>query len=154
MAVAETGSQQDFAQFETLVAEYKVTLACCREAFSRLKAAEQELQEQAGRLGASTDALDLSGEIGGTLKAEIQKVGTTVELLHRLSERELLVFTLLGQGVATPEIALRLSIATSTVETYRERVKQKLGLASGTALVREAVLWVANRDREMLSADA
>jgi DNA-binding NarL/FixJ family response regulator len=62
----------------------------------------------------------------------------------RLSSRELQIFTMIGNGRSTLEIADELQIAVSTMETYRERLKAKLNLESGSALTRHAVLWVLN----------
>lgn len=59
----------------------------------------------------------------------------------QLSGRELQIFTLIGQGRTTPQIATELGLAVSTVETYRERLKSKLNLNSGTELTRHAILW-------------
>ncbi|HUP43833.1 MAG TPA: response regulator transcription factor [Thermoanaerobaculia bacterium] len=59
-----------------------------------------------------------------------------------LSDRELEVFGLIGEGLGTREIAERLGLAVKTVETYREHVKEKLGLESGPELARRAVAWV------------
>jgi DNA-binding NarL/FixJ family response regulator len=53
----------------------------------------------------------------------------------RLSDRELEIFRLLGQGLGTRQIAAKLARGTSTVETHRAAIKRKLGLASGTELV-------------------
>jgi DNA-binding NarL/FixJ family response regulator len=60
----------------------------------------------------------------------------------RLSGRELVILSLIGQGNSTNQIAGELHLAVSTVETYRERIKTKLGLASSAELIRHAVLWV------------
>ncbi len=60
---------------------------------------------------------------------------------RQLSNRELQIFTMIGQGRNTHEIAAELQIAVSTVETYRERLKTKLNLASGPELVRYAFFW-------------
>jgi DNA-binding NarL/FixJ family response regulator len=60
----------------------------------------------------------------------------------RLSSRELQIFTMIGQGRTTHDIAAELQIAVSTVETYRERLKAKLSLPSGSALVRHAIFWM------------
>lgn len=57
------------------------------------------------------------------------------------STRELQIFTLIGQGETTQKIAKQLFLAPSTVETYRERIKNKLSLASGAELTRKAILW-------------
>src|SRR6516162_3123049 len=52
--------------------------------------------------------------------------------LHALADRELEVFRLIGEGVKTAEIAERLHLSVSTVETYRERIRNKLHLKGGT----------------------
>jgi len=62
--------------------------------------------------------------------------------LNTLSGRELQIFTLIGQGRNTHQISDDLKLAVSTVETYRERLKTKLNLASGAELTRHAILWV------------
>jgi len=64
------------------------------------------------------------------------------ELVATLSDRELEVFTLIGQGLGTREIADRLGLSVKTVETYREHIKDKLLLDTATALTRRAVAWV------------
>jgi DNA-binding NarL/FixJ family response regulator len=63
----------------------------------------------------------------------------------RLSSRELQIFTLIGEGHPTPQIAEELGLAVSTVETYRERLKAKLGLSSGSELTRHAILWTLQK---------
>jgi DNA-binding NarL/FixJ family response regulator len=68
-----------------------------------------------------------------------------VTLLDKqLSGRELQIFTLIGQGRTTPQIANELHLAVSTVETYRERLKTKLDLGSGAELTRHAILWATS----------
>ncbi|MEM0961217.1 MAG: response regulator transcription factor [Bacteroidota bacterium] len=62
--------------------------------------------------------------------------------LEVLSDRELEVFEMTGRGVATREIADRLHLSVKTVESYRSRIKAKLGLANGTELMKHAVTWV------------
>jgi DNA-binding NarL/FixJ family response regulator len=64
------------------------------------------------------------------------------ENVSNLSGRELQIFTLIGQGRNTHQISNELKLAVSTVETYRERLKTKLNLASGAELTRHAILWV------------
>jgi DNA-binding NarL/FixJ family response regulator len=65
----------------------------------------------------------------------------TADPLEDLSDRELEVFRRLGQGEGTREIANALSISIKTVQSYCLRIKEKLGMGSGTELVREAVRW-------------
>jgi DNA-binding NarL/FixJ family response regulator len=62
-----------------------------------------------------------------------------------LSDRELEVFELIGEGLGTRQIAARLKLSTSTVETHRAHIKDKLNLKNATELVRAAVEWVAGR---------
>ncbi len=62
--------------------------------------------------------------------------------VEELADRELEVFRLIGQGVKTAEIAKRLHLSVKTVETYRDRIRQKLGLADGAELVHTATQWV------------
>jgi DNA-binding NarL/FixJ family response regulator len=62
--------------------------------------------------------------------------------LDALADRELEVFRLIGQGVKTAEIAERLHLSVKTVETYRDRIRQKLDLDDGTKLAHYATQWV------------
>lgn len=62
--------------------------------------------------------------------------------VQRLSDRELEVFDLIGRGLETKQIAQRLQLSRKTVETHRERIKDKLNLRSGTELTRHAFQWV------------
>jgi DNA-binding NarL/FixJ family response regulator len=64
-----------------------------------------------------------------------------------LSDRELEVLRLIGNGVRTAEIAVRLHLSVKTVETYRDRIRRKLGLNDGTDLARYAAQWVLEEDR-------
>ncbi len=61
--------------------------------------------------------------------------------LDRLSDRELDVFRLIGQGRKTQEIADQLHLSVKTVETYRDRIRQKLDLSDGAELTRCALQW-------------
>lgn len=62
--------------------------------------------------------------------------------LERLSDRELEVFRLLGQGLGTRQIAKLLHLSISTVESHRARIKEKLDVKTGTQLLQHAVKWV------------
>lgn len=62
--------------------------------------------------------------------------------LDALADRELEVFRLIGQGVKTAAIAERTHLSVKTVETYRDRIRQKLDLHDGTALAHYATQWV------------
>jgi len=62
--------------------------------------------------------------------------------LDVLADRELEVFRLIGDGVKTVDIAERLHLSVKTIETYRDRIRQKLSLSDGTKLAHYAVQWV------------
>jgi DNA-binding NarL/FixJ family response regulator len=61
--------------------------------------------------------------------------------VDRLSDRELEVFQLLGNGLTTRKIAERLGRSIKTIETYRENIKRKLDLKNAVELVYYAVQW-------------
>jgi DNA-binding NarL/FixJ family response regulator len=61
--------------------------------------------------------------------------------VEQLSDRELEVFELLGQGRGTREIAETLRVSMKTVQAYCARIKEKLNLGSATELLREAIRW-------------
>jgi DNA-binding NarL/FixJ family response regulator len=60
-----------------------------------------------------------------------------------LSPRELELFRLVGLGNKPKEIALELKLSVRTVESYANRIRDKLGLAGAHHLFRAAVAWVA-----------
>jgi len=67
--------------------------------------------------------------------------------VEQLSDRELEVFEMLGQGRTTRQIAETLHLSLKTVQAYCARVKEKLNLTSATELLREAVRWQENAKR-------
>jgi DNA-binding NarL/FixJ family response regulator len=62
-------------------------------------------------------------------------------VIQRLSDRELEVFSLLGDGLSTREVAQRLNLSVKTIETHRAQIKRKLGLRNSTELIQRAVEW-------------
>ena len=62
--------------------------------------------------------------------------------VKKLTDRELHVLQLLGIGTSTRKIAGQMNLSIKTVETYREHLKQKLGLSNSTELVHYATHWV------------
>jgi DNA-binding NarL/FixJ family response regulator len=77
----------------------------------------------------------LSSMVGG------RKTEQVTFPLDTLSDRELEVFQLIGNGFTTREIAQRLNLSTKTIDSYREHLKLKLDLESGAELVRRAIRW-------------
>jgi DNA-binding NarL/FixJ family response regulator len=67
--------------------------------------------------------------------------------VNLLSDRELEVFQLLGQGRDTKQIAEELQVSFKTVHSYCARIKEKLRLTKATELLYEAVRWEEQRQR-------
>jgi len=62
--------------------------------------------------------------------------------VERLTDRELEVFELIGNGLGTAQIAERLYLSPKTVDAHRQKIKRKLDLDSTSELSRYAVKWV------------
>jgi DNA-binding NarL/FixJ family response regulator len=88
----------------------------------------------------------MSSRMVNRLVAGPQNVGGSP--IERLSDREFEVFQMIGQGVGPSEIAEKLGLSVKTVETHRERIKEKLNLASGSELIRYAMQYVMDEMRE------
>lgn len=61
--------------------------------------------------------------------------------VDRLSNRELEAFELMGEGLSTESIASKMHVSRKTIETYRARMKEKLGVKSLPELMQRAVQW-------------
>jgi DNA-binding NarL/FixJ family response regulator len=81
----------------------------------------------------------LSKTVGGTQPADESPI-------ESLSDRELEVFRLIGEGLSTGQIAKRLHLSRHTIDTHRQRIKEKLGLASASELTRAAMRWLLEGD--------
>ena len=80
----------------------------------------------------------ISAEI---LSRMLGKSKGAIQSLEVLSDRELQVFDLVGQGFGTRQIAEQLSLDVKTVETYRSRIKEKLEIRDASELLRKAIAW-------------
>jgi len=65
--------------------------------------------------------------------------------IARLADRELQVFELIGKGHSTRQIGDLLGLDIKTIETYRARIKDKLGLKDAPELLQRAIAWVHER---------
>lgn len=75
------------------------------------------------------------------------KQNASYSVLDLLSDRELEVFQLLGQGLETRRIAEDLRVSIKTVQAFCARIKEKLKLDNATELLREAIRWQEARQR-------
>jgi DNA-binding NarL/FixJ family response regulator len=87
--------------------------------------------------------LYISREITGSLlKRVIGRAATVRSPMEALSNRELEAFEMMGHGMTTESIATKMHVSPKTVETYRARIKEKLGLKNVTQLIQRASQWV------------
>lgn len=75
------------------------------------------------------------------ISGDAKGAGTPLDLL---SNRELTVFRMIGQGLKTSQIADTLHLSVKTIESYRSHIKEKLRLHTGTDLMKYAIQWVQN----------
>ncbi len=66
--------------------------------------------------------------------------------LDRLTKREFEIFQHIGHGLGPKEIAEKLCLSSKTVETYRERIKEKLNIGSASELSQFAIRYVFHPD--------
>ena len=61
--------------------------------------------------------------------------------IESLTDRELEIFRMIGEGLTTSSIANRLFLSTHTIDTHRENIKRKLSVKTAAELSRTAVQW-------------
>ncbi len=66
---------------------------------------------------------------------------TKFDTVSNLSDRQLQIFTLIGKGLGTVEIASRLNLSIKTIDTHKENIKAKLHCASSAELRQMAIEW-------------
>ena len=64
-----------------------------------------------------------------------------------LSDRELEIFRMIGNGMGTGDIAKKLHISVNTIESHRKKIKDKLGIQKGSELVKAAVQWAVSQNK-------
>jgi DNA-binding NarL/FixJ family response regulator len=62
--------------------------------------------------------------------------------IEKLSNRELEIFELIGQGTTTAKMAEHLNLSIKTIETHQAHIKKKLGLNSAHELAHRAIHWI------------
>jgi DNA-binding NarL/FixJ family response regulator len=72
----------------------------------------------------------------------VQSDGQPGSPLDLLTDRQLEVLQLFGEGHSTQEVARRLNLGAKTIETHRMHIKERLGFKSAPEMVRFAASWV------------
>lgn len=67
--------------------------------------------------------------------------GNKFDTIATLSDRQLQIFTLIGKGLGTVEIASKLNLSIKTIDTHKENIKAKLHCASSAELRQMAIEW-------------
>ena len=62
--------------------------------------------------------------------------------VQTLSDRELEVFQQLGQGKGIRQIATEMNLSIPTINTFRNRIREKLHLKTSTEVMLHAIQWV------------
>ncbi len=61
---------------------------------------------------------------------------------ENLTNRELEIFRMIGEGLSSGAIAERLLLSPHTIDTHRENIKRKLDISNAAELTRAAVQWL------------
>lgn len=72
------------------------------------------------------------------------EVEDTLSSVSNLSDRQLQIFSLIGKGLGTVEIASKLNLSIKTIDTHKENIKVKLHCASSAELRQMAIEWTRN----------
>ncbi len=105
----------------------------------RLAASIRTILDGQVALSPRMSAKVLKSMVGGPAAAA--EVGPEV----KLTDRELEVMKLFGDGWSTDEIANRLHLSPKTVDVHRAHIKEKLGLKTTPEFTRFAIRWVASQ---------
>ena len=81
----------------------------------------------------------LSPSIAALFSSDCPNEAVTRSPLERLSAREREVLHRTVEGYSSTQIALQMSLAPKTIDTYRSRLMQKLGVSNRSALIRFAI---------------
>ena len=92
--------------------------------------------------------IHVSERVTGTILERLGRVDQAVETsgMDLLSDREIEVFQLVGRGMNSREIAGELNLGPTTVDSYRARIKEKLGIKNAAELYQRAAQWVGERN--------
>ena len=82
----------------------------------------------------------LSQRTAEKLVKDVARGNAALRLHEKLSERELQVFQLLGEGKTVGEIARKLKLSVKTVSTHRTRILEKTGLKNNAGIIRYTIL--------------
>jgi DNA-binding NarL/FixJ family response regulator len=83
----------------------------------------------------------VSENVMTTIASKLGARKNDLQPVHRLSDRELQVFEMIGDGLGSAEIAQRMNLSIKTIQAYIARAKEKFGVLTVKELFREAIRW-------------
>lgn len=84
----------------------------------------------------------MSPDLSRRLFAQALETDEVAEPAKLLSNREMEIFRMIGQGLTSGAIANRLELSRNTIDTHRENIKRKIGARNAGELSRQAVQWL------------
>ncbi len=73
--------------------------------------------------------------------------GDPADPVSRLSNREVQILNMVGRGLSSRDIATEFSLSVKTIESHRQTIKHKLGLATNNQLLQYAMKWFGGQQR-------
>jgi DNA-binding NarL/FixJ family response regulator len=108
-------------------------------------------QELRGKINDAIHAV-LSGQLYVSKDMTRRMMEQAINVLRReargvegLTDREIVVFEMIGRGTSTRKIAEQLGLSVHTIETHREKIRAKLGLENSAELMQRAVQWLLEK---------
>lgn len=123
---------------ETLYAE-RVLAAGARGYINKQEAQDRIIQAIRQVLGGK---VYLSERMTERLLAGMVSGSNNKRDIDALSNRELQIFDLIGQGMSVSKMAKHLNLSVKTIETHQTHIKKKLGLSSAHELTHRAIRWL------------
>ena len=84
----------------------------------------------------------VSDKVSASILQSMAGKRTATSSVDSLSDRELQVFQMIGEGLTHQQIADKLLLSVKTIESHVEHIKDKMRISSGRELLQRAIEWV------------
>lgn len=113
-----------------------------QEAESQVINAIQTVME--GKIYLSERELERIKDLSKNEKSAKKEKTEPYDTISLLSDRQLQIFTLIGKGLGTVDIASKLNLSIKTIDTHKENIKVKLHCSSSAELRQMAIEWASH----------
>lgn len=113
-----------------------------QEAESQVINAIQTVME--GKIYLSERELERIKDLSKNEKSAKKEKREPYDTISLLSDRQLQIFTLIGKGLGTVDIASKLNLSIKTIDTHKENIKVKLHCSSSAELRQMAIEWASH----------